>query len=87
MASTAPQIRYTGGKEVPLSLDEKSEIERRILAADLDQILKVRLFQILEQGPTSTETYLIRSILACDERHKKGQIPVDAAVRDEFNQP
>lgn len=70
-----------------MSLNEKLELERKILAADLDHTIKVRLFQIIEGGASETEQYLIKSILATEERHKKPNVAVDTAVREEFHQP
>ena len=66
---------------------EKSAIERQIITAGLDQTTIVRLFQILDKGPTATEMFLIKSILDAKERYKKPEIDIDQNFREEFNQP
>lgn len=68
-------------------MENKSAIERKIITAGLDQTTIVRLFQILDKGPTATEIFLINAILDSKERYKKPEIDIDLNFREEFNQP
>lgn len=63
------------------------DIEQRILGSTIDDTTKVRLFQILDAGPSETELFLIGVILTQKERYKIPDLDVDAKIRHEFNQP